>query len=86
LPDIPRELEVACYAALPVAYIQANPIDVLKDVYEFDLLRYVSWYCQRAYYVSPQRVEDAVTFFRWMELKVRFKVNAHITLNRCPCF
>ena len=84
--DIPRELEVACYIALPVVCIQTKSIDVLKDVYELDLLRYVSWYRQwDAAHFFPQGAENAVTFFRWMELKVRFEVNAQITLNRCPC-
>ena len=86
MPDIPRELEGACYTALPVACVQAKSIDVL-DVYELDLLRYVSWYHRQPNnrYFS-ETVEDTVTFFRWMELKVRFEVNAQITLNRCPCF
>jgi hypothetical protein len=79
LPDIPKELEVACYTALPVACVQTESIDVLKGVYEFDLLRYVSWYGQWAGHLRPHNVEDAVTFFRWMELKVRFEVNAQIT-------
>ena len=74
LLDIPRALEVACYIALPVACIQVKSIDVLKDVYELDLLQYVSWYCQWANNLDTQNVENVVTFFRWMELKVRFNV------------
>jgi len=82
LPDIPRELEGACYTALPVACVQANSIDVLKAVYELDLLRYLAWYCQWNFRNSDSNVENAPTFFRWMELKVRFEVNARITLDR----
>jgi hypothetical protein len=74
LPDTPRELEVACYAALPVACVQAKSIDALKDVYELDLLRYVSWYCQWADHLFPQHLDNVVTFFKWMKLKVRFAV------------
>ena len=79
LPGIPEELEVACYEVLPAVCVQTESIDVLKDVYELDLLRYVSWYFQRAKNLTPYSVEDVVTFFRWMELKVRFEVNAQIT-------
>jgi len=82
LPDIPGALNDACYTALPVA---AKFIDTL-DVYELDLLRYVSWYRKWDGLFFFEDVRDAVTFFRWMELKVRFEVNAQITLNRCPCF
>jgi hypothetical protein len=57
----------ACYTALPMAFIQAESIDVLKDVYEFDLLRYLS----RSY---PKSVDDVASFFKWMELKVRFEM------------
>ena len=82
MPDIPTKLEDACYTVLPVACVQAKSIDVL-DVYELDLLRYVSWYRWRGDpRFLPLSVEDVVTFFRWMELKVRFEVNAQITLER----
>ena len=81
MSDIPRELEAACYVALPVACVQAKSIDLL-DVYELDLLRYVSWCSQSVEYFASQSVKDVVTFFRWMELKVRFEVNARITLDR----
>jgi hypothetical protein len=76
LPDIPRELEVACHTALPVACVQTKSIDVLKDVYELDLLRYVSWYCQWADRLHPKNVDNTATFFKWMKLKVRFEVIA----------
>jgi hypothetical protein len=82
LLDIPKELEVACYTALPVACIQAKSIDILTDVYELDLLRYVSWCRQTDDFLDDPSVENAVTFFRWMEQKVRFEVNAQITLVR----
>jgi len=80
LPDIPRELEVACYIALPVVCVQTKSMYVLKDVYELDLLRYMSRYCQWADHLHPTKVdngvhltnvENVVTFFKWMELKVR---------------
>lgn len=80
-PDISRELEVACYTALPVACVKAQSIDVL-DVYELDLLRYVTWYCQWVERLHPTNVENVVRFFRWMELKVHFHMNAQITLDR----
>ena len=81
LADIPTELEAACYTALPVACVQANLIDVL-DVYELDLQRYVSWYCQSADHLRTQNAENVTTFFGWMKLKVRFEVNAQIILDR----
>jgi len=79
LPDIPRKLEVACYAALPAVFIETKSIDDLQGVYELDLQRYVSWYCQWDGHSHPQHVENVATFFRWMELKVRFEVIAYIT-------
>ena len=82
LLDIPKDLETACYTALPVACVQAKSIDVLKDLYELDLLRYVSWYCQRATHVYRYNVENLTTFFKWMERKVRLEVNAQLTLGR----
>ena len=82
LLDIPRELEVACYTALPVACIQAKSMDVLKDIYELDLQRYVSWHRQSASQFSDEDLENAVTFFRWMELKVRFEANDKITSDK----
>ena len=82
LSDTPRELEVACYAALPVVCVQTKSIDVLKAIYELDLARYVSWYCQLADHLHVQNVNNVVTFFRWMELKVRFNVIASIISER----
>ena len=79
LLDIPRELEVVCYTALPVACIQTKSIDVVKDVYELDLLRYVTWYCHWPEYFYRQNMVDMATFFKWMKLKVRFEVIAYIT-------
>ena len=82
MPDIPAELKVACYTALPVVFVQARSIDVLKDVYELDLQRYVSWYCQWADHFFPQHLDNVLKFFNWMKLKVRFGVNAQITSDR----
>jgi len=82
LPDITKELKVACYAALPVVCVQTKSIDVLKGVYELDLQRYVSWYCQWTPHYFPNNVENVVTFFRWMEPKVRFEVIVSITSER----
>ncbi|KIM41271.1 hypothetical protein M413DRAFT_145558 [Hebeloma cylindrosporum] len=66
-PVIPRELEIACYTALPVVCVRTKSVDVLKDIYEFDLLRYVSWYRPR--HLHPINVENNATFFNWMKLK-----------------
>jgi hypothetical protein len=67
--------------ALPVACVQAKSIDVL-DVYRLDLLQYVMWYHQWRAHFLPQSMENAVTFFRWMKLKVRFELNVQITSDR----
>ena len=78
LPDIPRELEVACYTALPVVCVQTKSMDVLKDIYELDLERYVSWYCQWTHHSNTEYAENVATFFKWMQLNVRFEVIACI--------
>ena len=82
LLDIPREVEITCYTVLPVVCVQTKSVDVLQGVFELDLQRYVSWYRQWNYNFRAQNVTDAVTFFRWMELKVRLEVHAQITFDR----
>ena len=72
LSDIPRELEVACHTALPVVCVQTKSIEVLKNIYELDLLQYF----QLAHDLHPQYVESVATFLKWMQLKVRFEVIA----------
>ena len=76
LSDIPRELEVACHTALPVVCVQTKSIEVLKNIYELDLLQYLSRYFQLAHDLHPQYVESVATFLKWMQLKVRFEVIA----------
>ena len=55
-------------ATLPFQWFVSRRIDVLKDIYELDLLQYVSRYYHHRHIV------DVATFFKWMKLKVRFEV------------
>jgi len=75
-PDISREREVACYTALPVICIQAKSIDVLKDVYELDLQRFVERCCQWPPHFRFQNMDNVATFLKWMKQKVCFEVIA----------
>ena len=78
-PDIPRELAIACHSALPVFCVQTKSIDVLKDIYELDLSRYLSLHRNPAKYFADRDVDNMITFFKWMEIKVRFEVISYIT-------
>ena len=65
--------------------VQTKSIDILKDLYELDLLRYVSWHCQWADRLLSKNMHNMATFFKWMKLKVRFEVDAQITSDRWSC-